>query len=226
MQGRGVLDGAFALLDAVEQAGEARLSALAADSGLPKSTARRLLEQLVELGALERSGGLFRMGSRMFRLGMGWQPSPGILAGARGPVHELARATGATVALFVLREGRTIAVTAVPGELEPLLPVRAGMTFPWTTAAGKVLVAGAPSGLPVDGPPGAWRREAATIRDAGFAVDHQEVVDGVCCVAVPLRDRTAAAVAALCVLVDSTRPLPALTDAAIRAGRAISATIG
>ncbi|WP_369175456.1 helix-turn-helix domain-containing protein [Streptomyces sp. R28] len=76
----------------MEQVGQARLTTLATAAGLPKTTARRLLEQLVELGAVERSGGVFRMGPRIFRLGASWQPSPGLLAAARRPVRELARA--------------------------------------------------------------------------------------------------------------------------------------
>jgi IclR family transcriptional regulator, acetate operon repressor len=223
--GRGVLEGAFALLEAVERAGESRLTALAAESGLPKTTARRLLEQLVELGAVERSGGLFRMGSRMFRLGLGWQPHPGMLALARRPVHELARATGATVGVFVLREGRALTAAAVPGEWDTFAPMRAGTAFPWTTAAGKVLVAGAPPELPVDPPSRTWTREAAGIRDAGVAVDRQEVAEGVCCVAVPLHGRSGTAVAAVCALVDPSQPLSSLTASVVRTGRVISAAM-
>lgn len=223
--GRGVLEGAFALLEAVERAGPSRLTELAAETGLPKTTARRLLEQLVELGAVERSNGLFRMGSRMFRLGLGWQPLPGTLALARGPVRELSKATGATVGIFVLREGRTLTAGTVPGELDAVTPMRAGMTFPWTTAAGKILVAGAPDALPLDPPSRAWAREAARIRETGFALDRQEVMDGVCCVAVPLRGRGGAVVAALGALVDPDRPLPSLAASVVRTGKVISAAM-
>src|SRR5271170_2552034 len=52
--GRGVLDGAFAVLDALADADEGLgLTALARVSGLAKSSAHRLSEQLVTLGALQ-----------------------------------------------------------------------------------------------------------------------------------------------------------------------------
>ncbi|MDX3227920.1 IclR family transcriptional regulator domain-containing protein [Streptomyces sp. ME19-01-6] len=161
----------------------------------------------------------------MFRLGLGWQPHPGMLALARRPVHELARATGATVGIFVLREGRALTAAAVPGEWESFAPMRAGMTFPWTTAAGKVLVAGAPPELPVDPPSRTWTREAAGIREAGVAVDRQEVAEGVCCVAVPLHGQRGTAVAALCALVDPSQPLSSLTASVMRTGRVIGAAM-
>ena len=47
MGGRGVLEGAFALLYAVQQEQDAGVTALAEVCGLPKTTAYRLLDQLV-----------------------------------------------------------------------------------------------------------------------------------------------------------------------------------
>ena len=52
--GRGVLDGAFAVLDALAQADEGLgLTALARASGLAKTSVHRLAEQLVTLGAMQ-----------------------------------------------------------------------------------------------------------------------------------------------------------------------------
>lgn len=220
--GRGVLEGAFALLEALEQAGEAGLTALAADSGLPKTSAHRLLEQLISLGAVERSGGVYRMGARVFRLGRTWQPYPGLLAAANGPVRRLAESTGATVAICVLREGRTMAVAGVPGEVSELVPLRPGMTWPWTAAAGKVLVASSPPGLPIGPMPESWRWTAREIRERGAAFDREELVPGVSCVAVPLHGARGEVVASLCVMVSADRDLGTLADIVARAARAIS----
>lgn len=52
--GRGVLEGAFALLEELARGGETGLSRLAARAGLPKATAHRLLNQLVAVGAVQR----------------------------------------------------------------------------------------------------------------------------------------------------------------------------
>jgi IclR family transcriptional regulator, acetate operon repressor len=223
--GRSVLEGAFTLLEAVAKSGESGLTKLAAITGLPKTTAYRLLEQLVALGAVERTGGTYRMGSRVFRLGQRWQPHPGLLTAANGPVHTLARATGASVGICVLREGQTMAVGGVPGEVDELAPLRPSQTWPWTTAAGRILVANARRELPLGPLPARWRQEAAAIRDHGVAIDREELIPGVCCVAVPVRDARGNAVAALCALVPPSRRLSRLEETVVRVGRSISTTL-
>lgn len=223
--GRGVLEGAFALLEALERAGEAGLTALAVESGLPKSSAHRLLDQLIDLGAVERSGGDYRMGARVFRLGRGWQPHPGLLAAATVPVRRLAESTGATVALCVLREGRVMAVAGVPGEAADLVPLRPGLTWPWLTAAGKVLVAAAPPELPFGPLPASWRWTAREIRERGAAFDREEQVPGVCCVAVPLHGPGGDVIAALCAMVPPGRDLSSLADVLARVARSIDAGV-
>ncbi|MDF9817009.1 IclR family acetate operon transcriptional repressor [Streptomyces sp. SPB162] len=223
--GRGVLQGAFGLLSAVDRAGEAGLTRLASECGLPKTTAYRLLEQLVALNAVERCGGGYRMGPRMFRLGQEWQPHPGLRAAVREPVRRLVGATGATVGISALREGRTLVLNWTPGEDTALPPPRGGTVWPWFTAAGKVLVAGADRALPLDRLPASWPREAAAIRDRGVAFDREEVVPGVCCVAVPLYAADDAPVAALCVLTHPARNLERLADVVQRTGRAISSSL-
>ncbi|MFC4890962.1 IclR family transcriptional regulator [Streptomyces beijiangensis] len=224
--GRSVLEGAFRLLGALEQAREAGLTWLAAECGLPKTTAYRLLEQLVDLSAVERSPSGYQMGSRIFRLGHGWQPHPGLRAASREPVRRLERATGATVAINVLREGQTLVLNRTcgdrPGELAP---GHNGAVWPWYTAAGKVLVAVAPAGLPLDPLPALWHREAAQIRESGLAYDREQILDGVCCVAVPLHGPGHVPVASLCLITDTSHDLDRLADVAQRVGRAISARL-
>ncbi|MEU3461060.1 helix-turn-helix domain-containing protein [Streptomyces sp. NPDC006733] len=223
--GRGVLQGAFGLLGAVDRAGEAGLTRLAAECGLPKTTAYRLLEQLVALNAVERCRGGYRMGPRMFRLGQEWQPHPGLRAAVRDPVRRLVGATGATVGISALREGQTLVLDWIPGEDTALPPPRGGTVWPWFTAAGKVLVAGTGHTLPLDRLPASWPREAERVRERGVAFDREEVVPGVCCVAVPLHAADRVPVAALCVLTRPAQHLERLADVVQRTGRAISASL-
>ncbi|MDT7566078.1 MAG: IclR family transcriptional regulator, acetate operon repressor, partial [Pseudonocardiales bacterium] len=73
--GRGVLEGAFELLDVLSRMPSgAGLSGLSRDSGLPKATTHRLLEQLVALGAVQRDGQRYYVGGALARLGRSWQP--------------------------------------------------------------------------------------------------------------------------------------------------------
>ena len=220
--GRRVLEGAFGLLEVVELAGEAGLTCLAAESGLPKTTAYRLLEQLVELGAVERCSGGYRMGPRMFQLGQGWQPHAGLWPAAREPLRRLVGATGATVGINVLRHGQTLVLDWLPGEADVPGPLQNTVTWPWFTAAGKVMLAHADPRLPPDPLPASWRREAAAIRDRGAAYDREELVPGVCCVAVPLYGADRTPIAALCATVDPSYRLDRLCDVVQRTGRAIS----
>src|SRR6201992_394835 len=86
--GRRVLDGAFSVLDALADADEGLgLTALARASGLAKSSAHRLAEQLVTLGAVDRYNSRYFVGPRMMRIGQRWQPDPLLRRCAQGPVH-------------------------------------------------------------------------------------------------------------------------------------------
>ncbi|MFJ9811964.1 IclR family transcriptional regulator [Streptomyces sp. NPDC101158] len=174
--GRGVVEGAFALLDALRRrGGEAGLSELAAACGVPKGTAHRLLDQLGPVGAVERRGRRYVLGPQLFRLGQSWQPYPGLTAAARPALHRLRATTGASVVLTVLRDDHALTVASVPGRAEPFLPVRDGMTFPAASAPGRPLVG----------------------RDPGPFVDRDEPAAGLVCVALPVRGPDRRVVAAL-----------------------------
>lgn len=226
--GRGVLESAFALLGALEQAGAAGVTRLAAECGLPKSTAHRLLEQLSGLGAVERSRGGYRIGARVFQLGHGWQPYPALRSAVREPMRRLATATATEVAVSVnvLRNGDDMIVDLIPGPDGPAAPLRSGATWPWTTASGKVQVANArrERGVSVKAPVG-WRREAETIRHRGVAFDREDVIAGVCCAAVPIYSVPGVPTAALCVITDTAHNLDRLADVLKNAGRAASAAL-
>ncbi|MFC8673131.1 IclR family transcriptional regulator [Streptomyces griseorubiginosus] len=224
--GRGVLEGAFALLRAVERAEGARLTRLAAECGLPKTTAHRLLEQLIELGAVQRSGVGYGIGPRVYQLGRRWQPLPGLRTAAREPARRLAAATGMAVGLSVLWQGQTLVLDWTPGPSSSIGAPDTEATWPWYTAAGKVLLAGARPGLPLGPLPAVWQREAEAIRDLGVAFDRERVLEGVCCAAVPLYGTDRAPIAALSVLTDPSHHLERLADAARRAGAAISGALG
>ena len=80
--GDGVLARAAALLDAFDdEHRELTLAALVGRSGLPRSTAHRMAAQMVALGWLDKPGGRYRIGNRLFALsGL----APGAAHAARG----------------------------------------------------------------------------------------------------------------------------------------------
>ncbi|MFC9594103.1 IclR family transcriptional regulator [Streptomyces sp. NPDC056944] len=201
-RGRGVLEGAFALLDALRRNGdEAGVTELALACGVPKGSVHRLLDQLVAVGAVERRGNRYRVGPQLYRLGQAWEPHPGLRSAARLPLQRLRAVTGASVVLAVLREDMAITVSSVPGDLEPLLPVRDGIAFRLDTAAGKALRG------PLRG---------------GAVLDREDVMDGVCCAALPVRAPDGRTVAALAGMVPAGRGLDDLARAVAETGAAVT----
>ncbi|MFD8208735.1 IclR family transcriptional regulator [Streptomyces sp. NPDC059695] len=201
-RGRGVLEGAFALLEALRRSGdEAGVTELALACGVPKGSVHRLLDQLVGVGAVERRGNRYRVGPQLYRLGQAWEPHPGLRSAARLPLQHLRAVTGASVVLAVLREDMALTVSSVPGDLEPLLPVRDGIAFRLDTAAGKALKG------PLRG---------------GAVLDREDVMDGVCCAALPVRAPDGRTVAALAGMVPAGRGLDALARAVAGAGAAVT----
>ncbi|TXS04945.1 IclR family transcriptional regulator [Streptomyces sp. col6] len=211
-RGRGVIEGAFALLDALRRCGgEAGLTEIAAACSLPKGSAHRLLEQLLLVGAVERRGSRYRVGSQLYRLGQVWEPHPGLRVAARHPLHRLRAVTGASALLTVLHEGRALTVASVPGEAEPLVPVQNGMSFLLDTAAGQVLSGGG--------------RAGSGGRPAGTVMECEEVMNGVCCAALPVRGRDGRAVAAIAVMTLSAQGLQRAAHEAALAATAVTAAL-
>ncbi|MFJ9007942.1 helix-turn-helix domain-containing protein [Streptomyces canus] len=112
---RAVVQGAFGLLSSLRRLGSARVSDLQRDSGLPRTTVHRLLAQLEEVGAVERSAGRWRLGPTLLELGAGVPAEPRLRMVARRPLMELATSTGALVALSVEMAGQGLVIEVLPG---------------------------------------------------------------------------------------------------------------
>lgn len=207
--GRGVLEGAFVLLDALARSENGiGLSSLARAADLPKATTYRLVQQLVELGAVERHGRRYVVGRLLMRLGAGWRPDLELRQAAAEPVKALAARSKAAVAVSVLRGGELRSVTSSPGATGQVsaLPVSGELTA--RTAPGRVLFAAYQCGA--NNKDVSWR--GGRNPNQGWAdrlvVDQQDVLPGVCCVAaaVCLPDgRPVAAISAL--ILGTTVPL-------------------
>ncbi|MET9956895.1 helix-turn-helix domain-containing protein [Streptomyces sp. NPDC006339] len=205
--GRGVLEGAFALLDALRRrGGEAGLTELAAACGVPKATAHRLLDQLGPVGAVERRGSRYVLGPQLFKLGESWQPYPGLRDAARLPLHRLRAATGAGVVLAVPHGGRALTVASVPGRAGGAVSVREGTAFPVGTAVARALD-GREHGPSVD-------RGTRSAGRAGAGVD---------CVAVPVRGPGGRVVAVVAATAPAGGNLAPVVAATVAAASAVSA---
>jgi IclR family transcriptional regulator, acetate operon repressor len=190
-RGRGVLDGAFAVLDALAHADDGLgLTALARASGLAKTSTYRLVQQLAALGAVQCVEHRYYVGALIGRIGQRWQPDPLLRRAAQGPVHTLAVLASAMASLRILHDERLrlICATAARGHAyisDP--PDRESIA---RTATGRVLYATQPSGetaLPDCWTPREWHRLRASVREAGATVaDRQDAFPGICCVSAPV----------------------------------------
>ncbi|WP_063820822.1 IclR family transcriptional regulator [Frankia sp. QA3] len=219
--GRTVLEGAFKLLEALSGVENAGLSQLARLADLPKATAHRLLTQLAALGIVEQKGVTYRIGSGLRRLASPVRPFRWLLIAGRKPCHALAVASGADVSLSVLRDGE--ALTVLTESVTRGLVFPEPTALPLATAAGQILLAE----LPDLGPPAGfsdheWRRRRAAIRQHGIAFDRHEVINGMCCVAVPVRASDGRVVAALAARVSAGSLPRGLPDTVRRSAVAIS----
>jgi len=218
--GRGVLDGAFAVLDALARADEGLgLTALARASGLAKTSARRLAEQLVTLGAVQCVEHRYYVGPRMQHIGQRWQPDPLLRRFAQAPVHTLAVQSHATASLRILHNLRLRYVCAAVPHGHAYLPDPADPQSIARTATGRVLYATQPGGDMTL--PDCWtRREWRNMRESllkphATVVDLQDAVAGTCCASAPVWWPNGACAGAVTVTVhadDLPAGLPALVS--------------
>lgn len=223
-EGRGVLEGAFALMEVLAHDDEVGLTRLASDAALPKATAHRLLGQLVALGAVQSHEGRYRLGPRTFRLGQSWHPARALRAASARPLRELAALNGeVSLSLSVPDAGHIIVVGGMRGEVGEVFPLRSGAVLPPGSAAELVLAAAGPvPGRPAGWTEAAWAREVARIRERGLAFDYEQCVESLSCVAAPVHSASGQVVAAVAVTALDAKLIPPLCDAVSRAASVIS----
>ncbi|MGW2405530.1 IclR family transcriptional regulator [Streptomyces sp. NPDC001739] len=171
-------------------------------SGLPRSSAHRILDQLVQQRWLEREGRDYRLGMGMWELGAMAAHHNRLRRAALPHLHALHESTGHLVHLTVLDGTEVVYLERIGGSHDHGVPSRVGGRQPaYCTAAGKAILAFSDDGLvePVirNGlrprtprtitRPETFRGELARVRERGVAFDFEEGFQGVFCVAAPLR---------------------------------------
>ena len=176
-------------------------------TGLPRSTVHRILDQMIRLRWLAHSAGGYRLGMRTLELG-GLTADHNEIRDAVSPLlHELSQRTGMVGHLAVLDGREVVYLDKAGGRFGAALPTRLGGRMPaHATALGKAMLsalepsiaeAALRTRLPRLTPhtlsePDALHRELAQIRlRQGVAIDREEAMAGIGCVAAPLRGRGA-----------------------------------
>ncbi len=186
---------AAALDEIAAEPGQLRLVDLGERLGLAKSTARRLLVGLVEVGlASVDSQGHFSLGERL--LGFGGDAGARSAAIFRPTIERVARATdGETVDLSILRGQRMWFIDQIESSHRLRAVSAIGLRFPLNgTANGKAALAvlddaEAQAALTRFGPEVAdgLRRDIAEIRRTGIAFDRDEHTPGISAAAIARR---------------------------------------
>ena len=195
-EGIQVLRRAAAALDEIAaEPGQLRLVDLSERLGLAKSTSRRLLVGLVEVGlASVDEHGRFSLGERL--LGFGTATGAHISAVFRPTIERVARATdGETVDLSILRGQRMLFVDQIESSHRLRAVSAVGVRFPLhVTANGKAALASlddadaeaALSRFSAEIAAG-LRREIAEIRRTAIAFDRDEHTPGISAAAIAQR---------------------------------------
>ncbi|MFC9660459.1 IclR family transcriptional regulator [Nocardia sp. NPDC127606] len=222
------------------------LLGLAERTGLPRSTVHRILDQMIRLRWLAHAPGGYRLGLRVLELG-GLAAEQNELREVVGPLlYELSQRTGLVGHLAVLDGREVLFLDRSGGRGRVVIPTRVGGRLPaHSTAVGKALLATLEPGIAEAALRGnavartartivdraELHRELARIRNRqGVAVDTEESLPGVGCVAVPIRGR-GVAVAAISLsgtvkgertALDTARLARALAEVAKEASRTLA----
>ncbi|SHN43266.1 transcriptional regulator, IclR family [Cryptosporangium aurantiacum] len=218
------------------------VSALAARAGLPLSTTSRLVDQLVGHGLLGRdSARRVRIGVRMWELASRASPTLGLRSAAMPFLEDLHAVVGHHVQLGVLEQREVLFVErlSAPGAVINLTQI-AGRLPLHASSGGLILLAHAPSDLQeavLAGPLRGYtdrtitdartlRRTLAQVRTQGFVHCPGHIHPDAAGVAVPVRDRSDAVVAALAVVVPNDDRALGTVPLLRAMARGIQASIG
>ncbi|MGE0216779.1 IclR family transcriptional regulator [Mycolicibacterium sp.] len=198
-----VIDRVSLVLDAFDGPGRLTLAQIVRRTGLPRSSAHRMLERLVQLRWLRRNGRDYELGMRLVELGSLAVHQDRLHRAAIPTLHELHAATGLVVHLAVLEGSDVVYMEKVGNRMAATIPTRVGGRQPaHCTAVGKAILAYRDEGevglwqadmLPRRtkysiSTPAQLRGELAKVRARGVAFDREESLPGFGCVAAPIGD--------------------------------------
>jgi IclR family transcriptional regulator, acetate operon repressor len=207
------IERAFELLEALaDGGGTLGLPQLASTSGLPLPTIHRLIRTLVALGYVRQEKSRhYVLGPRLIRLG----ESAGQMLSTWAMPHltALVQSLGETANLAMLDGDQIVYIAQVPGRHSMRMFTEVGRRVsPHCTAVGKALLAHLPEGE-IDAvirsrglksftrntitSATLLKRELKTIRERGYAVDNEEIDEGLRCIGAPVRDFSGRVVASM-----------------------------
>jgi DNA-binding IclR family transcriptional regulator len=196
-----VIDRISLVLDTFDGPGRLTLAQIVRRTGLPRSSAHRMLERLVQLRWLRRSGRDYELGMRLVELGSLAVHQDRLVRAASPLLGELHRATGLVVHLAVLDGPDVVYLEKIGDRMASAIPTRVGGRQPaHCTAAGKAILAYCDQDAYQDAQVNLQVRktkysisnssqlalELAKVRAHGVAFEREESLLGFGCVAAPI----------------------------------------
>lgn len=221
------------------------LAELAADLNLPKGTVFGILRTLQQVGFVEKDpdSGKYRLGAALLHLGSTYLDGNELRTRALNWADSLAARTTEAVRIGTLHDGQVLVVHHVFRPDDSYQVLQVGALLPLhATALGKALLAANPQVLEeVDlarftratlTDPGRLAADLEQVRQRGWAVDQEELLEGEMSLAAPVMDRRGETVGAIGIsgpverLSDLGEPRPDLVMDVSRAARSISRELG
>jgi DNA-binding IclR family transcriptional regulator len=182
--------------------GELGVTDVAGMLNMHKSTVHRLLLTLEQEGFVRQVSGRYALTWRLLEIASGIPVRDGIRQTALRHLAKLSEQTGETAHLAVLYSGEVLYVEKVEGTRALRMPSAVGRRVPLhCTALGKVLLAGLDEHesrhLMFSAPltrftpdtvtdPMALREQISQVRRQGYAIDREEIEEGLGCIGAPV----------------------------------------
>lgn len=201
-----VIDRISLVLDAFDGPGRLTLAQIVRRTGLPRSSAHRMLERLVQLRWLRRTGRDYELGMRLVELGSLAVHQDRLVRAAGPLLGELHRATGLVAHLAILDGPDVVYLDKVGDRMSDAVPTRVGGRQPaHCTAVGKAILADCDQDSELDlrvrktkysiTSSAQLAVELAKVRAHGVAFEREESLLGFGCVAAPIGNPGAAVAA-------------------------------
>lgn len=225
------------------------LTEISRELQLDKGTVYRFVRTLVTLGYLEQESSTkaYSLGLRAIRFGLHVLNKSGLRRQALPHLTELARASGCTVNMAILDGKEILYIARLANRLATpeilSIGLEAGSRLPvHCTAMGKTLLAWLPEDQAravmgsepyqacTEATITKWdrlREELTTIRERGYAVNNQELIRGLQCIAAPVFGCDGNVIAAINIAkMGSWKEIESLITHVLNAAHAISQTMG
>ena len=223
-----VLDRAINILEFIgkQSSGEAALPELSAAMKLHKTTTHRIAHVLESRGLLRRGldSNRYRLGLHLYDLGCQALDHVNMRDEARPLMTRVAFEVGETVHLALLDRVEVLYIERMEAQRSLTMGSKLGARNPvYCTALGKAMLAYSPetevdhilTGLRMEARTRntitnvlALKRELKRVHDRGYAIDDEEIEEGIRCIAAPILNADDRAVAAISVSGPSSRITP------------------